>query len=88
MLILVGSLESHRLELSLFLILGNECRAFAVKLTLEVEDDVLSFLQVEADDSATRHLLVHVGRNIECQVIDDITDVGFTVIHKLFGNTS
>ena len=88
MLVLIGCLEGHCLELGLFLILRHNGGAFAVELSLEVEDDVLHLLHVEADDGTTRHFLVLVGRDIKRQVVDHVTDVGLTVFSEFLRDTS
>ena len=88
MLVLIGCLEGDCIELGLFLVLGDNGLAVAVELSLEVEDDVLSLLHVEADDGSTRDLLVHVGRDVKRQVIDDVTDVGLTVFCEFLRDTS
>ena len=75
MLILISGLKTHRLELGLFLVLGYKGLTVTRELSLEVEDDVLGLLHVEADDNTTRDFLVLIGRDIKRQVVDDVTDM-------------
>ena len=81
MLILIGSLHGTAL-----LLLAGEDITGAVVVALEIEHQILPHLQVEPDDGFSCYPLIRIGRNVKCQVIDDITDVCFSVVGELFGD--
>ena len=83
MFILIGSDDWLTL---LFLVLAfpDDNGTVAVKLTLEVEYDICLLFEVESDDVLTRNLLLRIAWDVESQIVDDITDVGFSLGCELF----
>ena len=73
-------LESHR---ALLLVVDG---ASAVESPLEVEHDFTLLLQVKGDDGLACHGCLHICGDVECQVITDVADVGFTLVGKCFRN--
>ena len=61
-------------------------RTGAGETALEVELDIAFLRKVESDDSLTSHRCLGISRNVECQVIRNITDVSFTLLGKLLGD--
>ena len=81
MFILIGG--DDRLTF-LFLAFSDDNGTIAIELTLEVEYDVGLFFQVKSDDVLTRYLLLGIGWDVEGQIVDDITDVGFSLGGEFF----
>ena len=60
--------------------------AIARKTPLEVKNDVDTVFEEEVNDDCTADILAYVGRDSECQVIIDETDVCCTLFGESFGN--
>ena len=76
MLVFVGSLT--------FLFIVD--RAGARETTLEVEYNIILFQKIECNHSLTRYRCLGIRRNVECQVIGNITNVRFTLLGEFLRN--
>ena len=61
--------------------------AGAVDLSLKVENDILSHLQIEADDGFPFDRFIGLGGYVESQVIDDLANVCFPVFGQFLGDS-
>ena len=70
-----------------FVLLACKGIAGTVEAALEVKDDIFKRLQFKTDEGLTRYPLVQIRRDVECEVINDVTDVGLSVVGQFFRNT-
>ena len=82
MLVLVGG----RNGTSLVHILAVIIEAVAIELSLEVKDHVLPYFQFKTDDGFSCDFPARVGWDVERQVVNDVTDVCFSVVGEFFGD--
>ena len=54
---------------------------------LQGANDIFKRLQFKTDEGLTRYPLVQIRRDVECEVINDVTDVGLSVVGQFFRNT-